>query len=141
MNSSTKNYMCGFNGFKQINHCKKEMQSNAVKNFVEDDNFFSIPQEVSTHMKLCTWSNFWGMTDDKLTCYGYNSSQLTTNLQFNRKEKLSKMSMIAVGKYVLIHDNCHTLVIKDDAKICELTLDKNFVTLVDGTKDHVYGIK
>jgi hypothetical protein len=49
--------------------------------------------------------------------------------------------MITVGKYVLIHDNCHTFVIEDDAKICELLLNKNFVTLVDGTKDHVYGIK
>ncbi|XP_045190309.2 uncharacterized protein LOC123547349 [Mercenaria mercenaria] len=164
MNFSQKHYLCGFNGFKQISQCMSQTQQdlcddaeNSSHNLKEVEkveeqageyldicqtkgnaNYFSVPQEVNTVIKLCTWSDIFGTTGDgKLTCYGNRSLSLFAKI----KDDLPTRTVIGVGKDVLLQNSSNTVLLQDDGRICELTSDVEHVTLVTGTRDHVYGVK
>lgn len=81
MKTSLKHYLCGFNGFRQIDLLAKDktmpehleglshqLKEIAPKSSTDTDRtnrklklFYSDVQEVDTEIKLCTWSNIWSI--------------------------------------------------------------------------------
>lgn len=156
MESAFKHYVCGFNGFRQIellvSHAKtlKQSFSESTVNSKESTNsdeqnetrklFFSVPQKIGEEIRLCTWSTIWSFTaSGQIACYGNTSSPVITELQ--NEERDLAVSLVQTGNSTILQDSCNIVLIDETGAVVKVKQDVEHVGLVNGTQEYIYGLK